>query len=103
MHIQGTSSILSEQNLQPRLGLLANLVETCVNLRAIGHKVVLVSSGAIGMGMRRMSLLDGGLQGKWGKKPKSLNEKQVSSTTQNFYMIPLYEVILGVNRNDICL
>jgi glutamate 5-kinase len=78
-HSTGTSSILSEQNLQPRLGLLANLVETCVALRAAGHKVVLVSSGAIGMGRRRMSLLDGGLQGRWGKKPKSLNEKQASA------------------------
>lgn len=31
------------------------------------------------MGMRRMSVLDGGLKGKWAKKPKALNEKQVQS------------------------
>ncbi|KAA1076986.1 hypothetical protein PGT21_026071 [Puccinia graminis f. sp. tritici] len=91
----GTSSILSEQNLQPRLGLLANLVETCVNLRAIGHKVVLVSSGAIGMGMRRMSLLDGGLQGKWGKKPKSLNEKQALAAIGQGHLIALWDSLFS--------
>ncbi|OAV95332.1 glutamate 5-kinase [Puccinia triticina 1-1 BBBD Race 1] len=91
----GTSSILSEQNLQPRLGLLANLVETCVDLRAIGHKVVLVSSGAIGMGMRRMSLLDGGLEGRWGKKPKSLNEKQALAAIGQGHLIALWDSLFS--------
>ncbi|PLW44337.1 hypothetical protein PCANC_09945 [Puccinia coronata f. sp. avenae] len=91
----GTSSILSEQNLQPRLGLLANLVETCVALRAAGHKVVLVSSGAIGMGRRRMSLLDGGLQGRWGKKPKSLNEKQALAAIGQGHLIALWDSLFS--------
>ncbi|KAI9624041.1 hypothetical protein H4Q26_017052 [Puccinia striiformis f. sp. tritici PST-130] len=91
----GTSSILSEQNLQPRLGLLANLVETCVALRAVGHKVVLVSSGAIGMGMRRMSLLDGGLEGRWGKKPKSLNEKQALAAIGQGHLIALWDSLFS--------
>jgi len=91
----GTSSILSEQNLQPRLGLLANLVETCVALRALGHKVVLVSSGAIGMGMRRMSLLDGDLRGRWGKKPKALNEKQALAAIGQGHLIALWDSLFS--------
>ncbi|PLW41842.1 hypothetical protein PCASD_05528 [Puccinia coronata f. sp. avenae] len=84
----GISSILSEQKLQPRLGLLARLVDTCIALRAAGHKVVLVCSGAIGMGRRRrMSLLDGGLQGRWCKKDKSLNEKQAASALLSYYTL----------------
>ena len=37
-------------------------------LRAQGHKVVLVSSGAIGVGLKRMDVAN---------KPKSLSKKQV--------------------------
>lgn len=91
----GTSSILSEHNLQPRLGLLANLVETCVSLRMMGHKVVLVSSGAIGMGRRRMSVLEGGLEGRWGKKPKSLNEKQALAAIGQGHLIALWDSLFS--------
>ncbi|KAG0151192.1 hypothetical protein CROQUDRAFT_719953 [Cronartium quercuum f. sp. fusiforme G11] len=91
----GTSSILSELNLQPRLGLLANLVETCVSLRNDGHKIILVSSGAIGMGMRRMSVLEGGLKGKWAKKPKALNEKQALAAIGQGHLIALWDSLFS--------
>ncbi|KAI9179297.1 Glutamate 5-kinase [Blastocladiella emersonii ATCC 22665] len=48
----GTSSICDEATQRPRLSVLAGLVETIVDLRAAGHRVVLVTSGAIGVGMR---------------------------------------------------
>jgi glutamate 5-kinase len=44
-------------------------VETVVRLRSKGHKVILVSSGAIGVGLKRMDI---------EHKPKSLSKKQVS-------------------------
>ncbi|KAI9223400.1 Aspartate/glutamate/uridylate kinase [Blastocladiella britannica] len=50
----GTSSICDETTQLPRLSILAALVETIVALRTSGHHVVLVTSGAIGVGMRTM-------------------------------------------------
>ncbi|KAG8531523.1 uncharacterized protein KY384_003152 [Bacidia gigantensis] len=53
----GTSSIVSEKNHEPLLSVLSLIVETAVQLVKDGHKVVIVSSGAIGMGLRRMKAL----------------------------------------------
>ena len=65
----GTSSIVHETTHQPLLSTLSAIVETVVRLRAAGHKVVLVSSGAIGVGLQRMAL---------PARPKSLSGKQAS-------------------------
>ncbi|KAI8450692.1 glutamate 5-kinase, partial [Phakopsora pachyrhizi] len=95
----GTSSIVSEKNLQPRLGLLANLVESCVQLRSNGHRVILVSSGAIGMGMRRMSVLEGTNRSedpnRWNKKPKALNEKQALAAIGQGHLIALWDSLFS--------
>lgn len=64
----GTSSIVHEITHQPLLSTLSGVVETVVDLKRHGHKVVLVSSGAIGVGLKRMNLL---------KKPENLSGKQV--------------------------
>ena len=64
----GTSSIVHEVTHHPLLSTLSAIVETVVHLRALGHKVVLVSSGAIGVGLKRMEM---------PTKPKSLSGKQV--------------------------
>jgi glutamate 5-kinase len=63
----GTSSICDEYSYIPKLSNLALLVETVVKLRELGHKVMLVSSGAIGMGL---------LQLRMEKKPKKLSNLQ---------------------------
>ena len=59
---------MHETTHQPLLSTLSAVVETVVQLRQRGHKVVLVSSGAIGVGLKRMSV---------ATKPKSLSKKQV--------------------------
>ena len=64
----GTSSIVSEKDLQTQLALLSAITEAICSLRKCGHRVVLVSSGAIAMGLKRMEM---------SKKPKLLPEKQV--------------------------
>lgn len=64
----GTSSIVHEKTHQPLLSTLSSVVETVVHLRRQGHKVVLVSSGAIGVGLKRMDM---------PSRPKSLSGKQV--------------------------
>jgi len=60
----GTSSIVHETTL---LFTHTAIVETIVHLRAARHKVVLVSSGAIGVRLQRKSM---------PARPKSLLEKQ---------------------------
>lgn len=64
----GTSSICDEKTHFPLLSTLSGLVETVVKLRNLGHRVVVVSSGAVGTGLRRLNL---------EKKPKHLAQVQV--------------------------
>ena len=64
----GTSSIVDEVTHQPLLSILSSIVETVLELKKEGHKVVLVSSGAIGVGLKRMEMK---------VKPKSLAARQV--------------------------
>ena len=52
----GTSSVLSADGTFLALSSLAALVETVVALRADGHGVVLVSSGAVGVGCQRLGV-----------------------------------------------
>lgn len=52
----GTSSIVDEKTHEPILSILTLIVETVSQLRKDGHRVVLVSSGAVGVGLRRMDV-----------------------------------------------
>lgn len=64
----GTSSICDEVTHFPLLSTLSLIVETILKLKAQGHRVVLVTSGAIGVGLRRLNL---------ASKPKDLAQVQV--------------------------
>jgi hypothetical protein len=59
---------VDEKTHEPLLSILTLIVETAVKLRKDGHKVIIVSSGAIGVGLRRMDL---------DKRPKHLPRIQV--------------------------
>lgn len=52
----GTSSIVDEKTHEPILSILTLIVETVAKLHRDGHRVVLVSSGAVGVGLRRMDV-----------------------------------------------
>lgn len=52
----GTSSICDEKTHMPKISNLSLLVETVATLRGMGHQVVIVSSGAVGVGLRRLNL-----------------------------------------------
>ncbi|CAG8181740.1 unnamed protein product [Penicillium salamii] len=52
----GTSSIVDEKTHEPILSILTLIVETAAKLHRDGHRVVLVSSGAVGVGLRRMDV-----------------------------------------------
>lgn len=59
---------MDEKTHEPLLSILSLIVETAVKLHKDGHKVIIVSSGAIGVGLRRMDL---------DKRPKHLPRVQV--------------------------
>ncbi|KAF8645321.1 hypothetical protein AX16_007908 [Volvariella volvacea WC 439] len=82
----GTSSIVHEKTHQPLLSTLSSIVETVVQLREQGHKVVLVSSGAIGVGLKRM-----GVQAR----PKSLSGKQALAAIGQGRLIALWDNLFG--------
>jgi glutamate 5-kinase len=78
----GTSSIVDEATHQPLLSILSSLVETVLNLKNEGHRVVLVSSGAIGVGLKRMDMMG---------KPKTLAGHQAS--LQAFHHASTFELL----------
>ncbi|KAF8555297.1 glutamate 5-kinase [Imleria badia] len=82
----GTSSIVHEETHQPLLSILSSVVETVVHLRRLGHKVVLVSSGAIGVGLRTMTI---------PQRPKSLSKKQALSAIGQGRLIALWDNLFG--------
>jgi glutamate 5-kinase len=72
----GTSSIVDEKTHEPFLSNLSFIVETAVKLRKDGHRVVIVSSGAIGVGLRRMDI---------DRRPKHLARLQVRMPSQTLF------------------
>lgn len=54
--LKGTSSIVDEVTHEPILSILTLIVETTAKLLRDGHRVIIVSSGAIGVGLRRMDV-----------------------------------------------
>jgi glutamate 5-kinase len=67
---------VDEKTHQPILSILSSIVETAIKLRNDGHRVVIVSSGAIAVGLRRMNL---------PKRPKLLPQVQVPRKTSFFH------------------
>lgn len=65
---------MDEKSHEPLLSVLSLIVETAVKLHKDGHKVVIVSSGAIGVGLRRMNV---------DKRPKHLPRIQVCRVGYN--------------------
>ncbi|KAF8682537.1 Glutamate 5-kinase [Rhizoctonia solani] len=82
----GTSSIVHEKTHQPLLSLLSSIVETVVNLKNEGHRVVLVSSGAIGVGLKRMDM---------ASRPKSVSGKQALAAIGQGRLIALWDNLFG--------
>ncbi|KAH8114213.1 glutamate 5-kinase [Phellopilus nigrolimitatus] len=82
----GTSSIVHETTHQPLLSRLSAIVETVLRLKSEGHKVVLVSSGAIGVGLKSMNL---------GSRPKNLAGVQALAAIGQGRLIALWDNLFG--------
>jgi glutamate 5-kinase len=78
----GTSSIVDEKTHEPLLPILTLIVDTAVKLRKSGHRVVLVSSGAIGVGLRRMVV---------DSRPKHLSQLQALAAIGQCRLMSLWD------------
>jgi glutamate 5-kinase len=82
----GTSSICDETTFMPKLSNLSSLVETIVQLRKQKYNVILVSSGAVGVGLRRMNE---------SKRPTSLSKVQAIAAVGQGRLMALYDTLFS--------
>lgn len=80
----GTSSILRAGTDHLALSTLASLVETICRMRADGLQVVLVSSGAVGVGCQRLNLK---------KRPEAISELQAMAAIGQPHLMRHYDTL----------
>lgn len=78
----GTSSLTQPQTGQMALSTIASLVEVLCRLQQLGYKVVLVSSGAVGVGCRRLGLTE---------RPQQIALKQAIAAVGQGRLIRIYD------------
>lgn len=98
----GSSSIIDEHTHEPILPILSLIVDTAIKLRRDGHRVVIVSSGAIAVGLQRMGL---------PRRPKQLSQTQAVAAIGQCRLIAIWDMLFGymnqpvaqilITRNDI--
>ncbi|CAK7218617.1 Glutamate 5-kinase [Sporothrix bragantina] len=88
----GTSSIIDATSHEPLIATLSLIVETAVRLRKDGHRVVIVSSGAIGVGLRRMDV---------EHRPKHLAKLQALAAIGQCRLIGLWDSLFSHLRQPI--
>lgn len=98
----GTSSIVDEKTHEPNLSILTLIVEAAARLHKDGHRVVLVSSGAVGVGLRRMDV---------DRRPKELPRIQALAAVGQCRLMSLWDSLFShlrlpvaqilLTRNDI--
>ena len=78
----GTSSLTSSETGNLALSTIATLVEVLSELRQAGHRVVLVSSGAVGVGCARLGL---------SERPKVMAVKQAVAAVGQGRLMRIYD------------
>jgi glutamate 5-kinase len=78
----GTSTLTNAATGNLSLSTLATLVETLTDLRREGHRVILVSSGAVGVGRARLGLTD---------RPRSIAQKQAIAAVGQGRLMRVYD------------
>ncbi|KAG1093066.1 hypothetical protein G6F42_019042 [Rhizopus arrhizus] len=82
----GTSSICDEKTHYPLLSNLSRIVETILHLKTLGHRVVLVTSGAVGVGLLKLGLVE---------KPKSCAAIQAIAAVGQGRLMSMYDDLFG--------
>ena len=78
----GTSSLTSPDTGHLALSTIARLVETICQLQRLGHHIVLVSSGAVGVGCARLGIAE---------RPKTIALKQAVAAVGQGRLIRVYD------------
>lgn len=82
----GTSTLTRPATGDLQISAIAHLVEVIVELRRSGHSVVLVSSGAVGVGCTRLGITD---------RPKKLSTKQAVAAVGQSRLMGIYDDFFG--------
>ncbi|CAI4510371.1 AGK_G0023680.mRNA.1.CDS.1 [Saccharomyces cerevisiae] len=98
----GSSSLVDESTKEPKLSIMTLIVETVTNLKRMGHKVIIVSSGGIAVGLDALHL---------PHKPKQLSEVQAIAAVGQGRLIARWNMLFSqygeqtaqilLTRNDI--
>ena len=83
---------MNEEDYEPLLGILAKIAETAVKLVKDGHRVVIVSSGAVGMGMWKLGI---------EKKPKSMAKTQAIASNGQCHLMKVWLDLFGHLRQEV--
>lgn len=78
----GTSSLTQPETGQLALSTIASLIEVICTLQHQGHRVVLVSSGAVGVGCSRLGLVE---------RPRSIALKQAVAAVGQGRLMRIYD------------
>lgn len=86
----GTSTLTRPTTGDLHISAIAHLVEVIVELRRQGHSVVLVSSGAVGVGCTRLGITD---------RPKKLSTRQAVAAVGQSRLMGIYDDFLDSFSN----
>ena len=78
----GTSSLTNLETGNLALSTISSLIETIINLRQQGHQVVLISSGAVGVGCDLLGLTE---------KPQNISAKQAIAAVGQGRLMRVYD------------
>ena len=84
---------MNEKTRKTQLPTLSLIVDAAVRLVNDGHRVVIVSSGAVAMGMRKMKI---------DKKPKSLARIQALASNGQCHLIALWVHLFAQLDQEVC-
>ncbi|KAI9489394.1 glutamate 5-kinase [Zychaea mexicana] len=82
----GTTTICDEQTHFPVLSNLSSLVEAVLKLKSLGHRVVLITSAAVGTGLRRLNM---------NARPTKMATLQAVAAVGQGRLIRLYDDLFG--------
>ncbi|KAI8083117.1 glutamate 5-kinase [Halteromyces radiatus] len=82
----GTTSICDEKSHFPILSNLSGLVETVLKLKSLQHRVIVVTSAAVGTGLRRLNIAE---------KPSQLAARQAVAAVGQGRLMALYDDLFG--------
>ncbi|AFZ28058.1 glutamate 5-kinase [Cylindrospermum stagnale PCC 7417] len=88
----GTSSLTQPETGQLALSTIATLTETLCYLRSEGHRVILVSSGAVGVGCARLGLTE---------RPKAIALKQAVAAVGQGRLMRVYDDLFSILQQPI--